>query len=288
MKTKETFSRRNFLQLSASFGMLAGLGSFKFAQAAPVQDYKALVCLFMFGGNDGHNAVVPLAPAQYSALSSSARRVDPPAQPIAADQRSGARAHSGCITACRNCKRSTRKARVAIIPNVGMLVQPTSFQNASNPNFPLPANLRSHSDQVVEMQTGSPNSGGSTGWGGRTADLMQANNAGTSFPSSISPQWASALLHRRHRAISTVCNPAILYPKRNEPLASLRRSGARLRASANRRGRQWQFDHQCREQSLFRLRANLTHCSNPRAATRPSARNFRQLRSAVSSERLRG
>src|SRR5437868_15412384 len=67
MKIKETISRRNFLQLSASFSMLAGLGSFKFAQAAPVQDYKALVCLFMFGGNDGHNTVVPFAPAQSNA-----------------------------------------------------------------------------------------------------------------------------------------------------------------------------------------------------------------------------
>src|SRR5205823_5426544 len=52
-----------------------------------------------------------------------------------------------------------------------------------------PMNLRSHADQVVEMQTGVPNAGGSTGWGGRTLDLMEFNygyNSATSFPVSVS------------------------------------------------------------------------------------------------------
>src|SRR5437879_3946132 len=157
MKIKETISRRNFLQLSASFGMLAGLGSFKFAQAAPVQDYKALVCLFMFGGNDGHNAVVPLAPAQYSAYQAARGGLTlPPNQllPISDPVQGPFGLHYGMP----ELQTLYTQGKVAIISNVGMLVQPTSFQNAANPNFPLPANLRSHSDQVVEMQTGSPNS----------------------------------------------------------------------------------------------------------------------------------
>ena len=58
-------SRRKFLQLSAGLGMLAGLGRLEIAHAA--NDYKALVCLFMLGGNDGHNTVVPLGNAQYNA-----------------------------------------------------------------------------------------------------------------------------------------------------------------------------------------------------------------------------
>src|SRR5437868_15065217 len=80
--TKQNFSRRNFLQLSASFGMLAALGRFNFTQAQSAQNYKALVCLFMFGGNDGHNTVVPLSSAQYSAYTSArgAGLALPPAQ----------------------------------------------------------------------------------------------------------------------------------------------------------------------------------------------------------------
>src|SRR5205823_8581841 len=58
-------SRRKFLQLSAALGMLAGLGRMEIAHAA--NDYKALVCIFMLGGNDGHNTVVPLASSQYNA-----------------------------------------------------------------------------------------------------------------------------------------------------------------------------------------------------------------------------
>src|SRR5258708_23394981 len=67
MKNREKISRRGFMQMGAGFGMLAALGKLQLASAAPVQDYKALVCVFLFGGNDGHNTVVPLANAQYSA-----------------------------------------------------------------------------------------------------------------------------------------------------------------------------------------------------------------------------
>src|SRR2546426_12393243 len=64
MKTESMVSRRKFLQLSAGLGMLAGLGQLNSVQAA--SDYKALVCCFLMGGNDGHNTVVPLG-AQYPA-----------------------------------------------------------------------------------------------------------------------------------------------------------------------------------------------------------------------------
>src|SRR5262245_57922109 len=67
MKTQAGISRRNFLQLGASAAMLLGLDPLRLASAAAATDYKALVCLFLFGGNDGHNLVVPLNPQQYSA-----------------------------------------------------------------------------------------------------------------------------------------------------------------------------------------------------------------------------
>ena len=60
-------SRRNFLQLGASVGMLLGLSRFKWVEAATLPDYKALVCVFMLGGNDGHNTVVSLDSTQYNA-----------------------------------------------------------------------------------------------------------------------------------------------------------------------------------------------------------------------------
>jgi hypothetical protein len=72
------------------------------------------------------------------------------------------------------------------VANTGVPAQPTAYRNLSDPNFQLPTNLRSHSDQVVMMQTGFSNAGGTSGWGGRTLDGLQAHNGATSFPVSIS------------------------------------------------------------------------------------------------------
>ncbi len=66
MKT-ENFSRRNFLKLTGSAGLLTALGQFNLAEAAGFQDYKALVCIFLFGGNDGHNTVIPMSASDYPA-----------------------------------------------------------------------------------------------------------------------------------------------------------------------------------------------------------------------------
>jgi uncharacterized protein (DUF1501 family) len=184
MKTTHTISRRNFLQLSASFGMLAALGEFKLSKAAPVQDYKALVCVFMLGGNDGHNVVVPLSGAQYSAYTAARGGLalplgqllgvnDPTLGPFGLDY------------AMPELQSIYNQGAMAVVSNVGNLVRPTSFVDYQASNQ-LPTNLRSHSDQVAQMQTGVPSATGSTGWGGRTVDMMQANNSGTSFPVSIS------------------------------------------------------------------------------------------------------
>ncbi|HZS48236.1 MAG TPA: DUF1501 domain-containing protein [Blastocatellia bacterium] len=184
MKTNNTISRRGFIKLGATFGMLAGLGQFKLASAAPVQDYKALVCLFLAGGNDGHNVVVPLNSAQYSAylaargaLAISSNQLLPITDPTLGT--------FGLHYGLPEMQALYNQGKMAILANVGGLVQPTTFQNLSNPGFPLPTNLRSHSDQVTQMQTGVTDASGSTGWGGRTLDTMQASNAGTTFPVSI-------------------------------------------------------------------------------------------------------
>ncbi|MBI3796244.1 MAG: DUF1501 domain-containing protein [Deltaproteobacteria bacterium] len=77
------------------------------------------------------------------------------------------------------------RGKLAILANVGVLVQPTAYQDLADPSFSLPTNLRSHADQIVLMQTGYPNASGSSGWGGRTLDQLQTYNANTSFPIAI-------------------------------------------------------------------------------------------------------
>jgi uncharacterized protein (DUF1501 family) len=182
--TSHPLSRRNFLQLSASFGMLAALGEFQLSKAAPAQDYKALVCIFMLGGNDGHNMVVPLSGTQYGAYSAARAGLGLPLNQLLAVN-DPALGPFGLHYAMPELQSVYQQGRMAVVSNVGVLVKPTSYTDYQTANQ-IPTNLRSHSDQVAQMQTGFPSAMGSTGWGGRTVDLMQASNAGTNFPVSIS------------------------------------------------------------------------------------------------------
>lgn len=184
MKKPSSISRRNFLQLSASFGMLAALGRINVTEAQTAPNYKALVCVFLFGGNDGHNLVVPLANAQYSAYTSARSGIGlPPTQLLPVND--AAQGAFGLHYAMPEMQALYQQGKAAVLANVGVLVRPTSYADYQTSNQ-LPTNLRSHADQVVQMQTGYPNASGATGWGGRSVDLMQAYNANTTFPVSIS------------------------------------------------------------------------------------------------------
>lgn len=175
------------MQLSSGgLGMLAALGQAKLAVAAPT-DYKALVCLFMLGGNDGHNMVVPMASAQYNAYRT-ARGGLALNQNQLLGFNDAAQGAFGFHYSMPEIQALYTQGRASVLSNVGMLVQPTTYANQSTPGW-LPSNLRSHSDQVTQMQTAYPNSGSSTGWGGRALDLMETTygyNAGSNFPASIS------------------------------------------------------------------------------------------------------
>lgn len=81
--------------------------------------------------------------------------------------------------------------QLAVVANVGLLVQPTTqsqYQSSitGGPAVPLPTNLFSHADQQIQMQAGIPSSSAATGWAGRVADAVAAQNAGGSFPPSVS------------------------------------------------------------------------------------------------------
>ena len=81
------------------------------------------------------------------------------------------------------------QGKMAILANVGMLVQPTSYTQSSTPGFPLPLNLRSHSDQVVQMQTGVPERRRQHRLGrphARPDGVHYGYNSTTGFPVSIS------------------------------------------------------------------------------------------------------
>lgn len=177
------FSRRQFLQLSASFGVLASLGNLSWASAATPDDYKALVCIFLFGGNDGHNTIVPLDQQQYDAYAAARGSLALAKNTLLpVDDAQGPFGFHPLMPQTQDLYKT---GRAAVVANVGMLVGPTGWSDLGDPSK-LPSNLRSHADQVVQMQSGSTGGGSSSGWGGRAADSVASLNSGATFPVSVS------------------------------------------------------------------------------------------------------
>lgn len=161
-------------------------------------DYKALVCLFLAGGNDSNNMIVPFDTAGYSAYASAAGRgaiALPRTQllgitPKTSDGREWA-VHSSLNsdvagTNSTGLKSLFDEGKLALLGNVGTLVVPTTKAQYTARSVPLPPQLFSHNDQQVEWQSSVPDKPFSTGWGGRVADLVDAMNSTSSISMSIS------------------------------------------------------------------------------------------------------
>ena len=191
-----TFSRRRFLSVTCrsvfslgAFGAFSRFGALNaFAQQA--SNYKALVCVFLFGGNDGNNTVIPFDTPGYqnyanlrggsngvALLQSSLLPIQPistPSLPFALHPR---------LTEIQSLFNS---GKAAIVANVGTLVAPTTRTQYLNRQVQVPANLFSHADQQNQMQTAGPDSKLPTGWAGRVADVLKSLNAGAQYPPVVS------------------------------------------------------------------------------------------------------
>lgn len=183
-------SRRDFLKDSvksvAALGAAGAMAKFgemnAFAQAGGT-GYQALVCVFLTGGNDGHNTIIPISTAQQNYSLYSKNR-----GPIALAQStllpiSDGNDVYGLHPSLPELQALYTQGKAAVLANVGMLVQPTTRTlYGSNNSTVIPTALFSHSDQATQWQTTIPNGIASSGWGGRVADLMQSQNAGAIFP----------------------------------------------------------------------------------------------------------
>lgn len=172
--------RRHFLGLAGA--MAAAATQSAFAQTAA--DYKALVCVFLAGGNDGHNLLVPRQPQAYAeyvrlrgalALPTSALLTLSTAEGVPYGLHGQMSALAPQWTA----------GRLAVVANVGALAAPTTRQQVLNGSVTLPPNLFSHSDQIQLAQAGHVQASG-TGWGGRCADAVAPLNGDSRFPAAVS------------------------------------------------------------------------------------------------------
>jgi uncharacterized protein (DUF1501 family) len=187
-----TISRRNVLRFGAS--ALSALGASSvvgrlsqvnaLAQTSCPSDYKALVCIFLFGGNDGNNTVVPIATPKSNAHNSYANY---------ASMRGGLAIPQGSLSLVNTSKGDSyglhpslnelatlynTKKNVAVLTNVGTLVAPLTQQQYLQRTKAVPLNLFSHLDQQTQWQSAQAQGFATTGWGGRLADSMQNCNNG--------------------------------------------------------------------------------------------------------------
>ena len=184
-------SRRNFLRLSTgAMASMAGMSRFGAMNAlAQGAGYKALVCIFLNGGNDGHNTFIPRTGAEFNAYKAARGSLALPDQntPVL-DVTAVNGSLYGFNGGLQPIHPLWATKQLAVVANVGLLVQPTTRAQFLAKTVPVPTNLFSHSDQTQQMQSGSPTSSGGTGWGGRAADSVQALNSATQFP----PAWSMA------------------------------------------------------------------------------------------------
>ena len=182
-----SISRRRWLGGVGATSLLTRFSWMNAFAQTTTPDYKALVCVFLAGGNDGHNTVVPLAQTQFNAYRAARGGLALPDSngsilQIATPDGTPYGLNPGLAA----IHPLWAQGKLAVLANAGMLVQPVTRPQFLANAVPLPTNLFSHSDQTQQMQSGVPSTSGGTGWGGRAADLVQPLNGTSTFPAAVS------------------------------------------------------------------------------------------------------
>jgi uncharacterized protein (DUF1501 family) len=183
-------TRRDLLRLTCcsavGASLVSGLSKLGLvsALAQGTTDYKALVCIFLFGGNDGNNLLVP-TDSRYTQYLQARSVLALPQNQLLPLQVSGQSIYGLHPNMPEMQGYFNNQKSLAIVTNVGTLVQPTTqatyraFKN-------LPANLFSHSDQQDQWQSAQLVGTPVSGWAGRVADNVQTFNAAAQFPPILS------------------------------------------------------------------------------------------------------
>ena len=206
-------SRREFMRQAGALSALVGggvatplainLAAMGSAAAQTAGDYRAIVCLFLFGGNDAYNTVLPTDSASWQAYTAIRNQApDPialraPGTAPDANAAAGSPARLGGVLPIAPTNAQGRsfalhpllgslqglfgtERRLAIVPNIGPLIRPTDKAQYANTNYPRPARLFSHNDQQSTWMALGPE-GATLGWGGRMGDVLAAGNGRPAF-----------------------------------------------------------------------------------------------------------
>ena len=193
-------SRRDFLRTSTcalgAAALLTGIEQFGMVNAFAQQSspdftpsgYKALVCIFLSGGNDGNNTVIPYTdynnPGGYAAVRSGSTLAIPQANLLQVQPLSTQSRVFGFHPNMVEMQQLFQQQRLAVLCNTGTLVQPLNKSQYQS-GVGRPSQLFSHSDQVAQQQSSVSTNVSQTGWGGRTADQLFSINGSAPLPMII-------------------------------------------------------------------------------------------------------
>ena len=212
-------NRRDFIRQAAcaavgTAAMTSAIRDLRFMNAAVAQsgigpnDYKALVCIFLAGGNDSNNLIIPTIQSEYNNYASirgdilqiplngyPANQTVMPISPLNSD------GHGyGFHPACPELVNLFGASKLALLFNTGTLVNPLTRAQYQSSLYKKPPQLFSHADQVTQWQTSIPDQPPLTGWGGRCADLLAAIQPNA--PVSLSVSLAGANTFEVGNAVS--------------------------------------------------------------------------------------
>jgi uncharacterized protein (DUF1501 family) len=188
--TRRTFLRRAACAALGASGVLSTIGDLRKLSAATTMlssDYKALVCLFLHGGNDGNNVIVPRDTNGYSSYAAARENIAlPQSSLLPLILQNGDGRDFGFHPNLLELQNLFNQQKIAVVANVGTLVAPVTREQYLNGGAAVPPKLFSHTDQSVQWQTSVPDQEIRTGWGGRMADLLQSLNNQSNVSLAIS------------------------------------------------------------------------------------------------------
>lgn len=232
-------SRREFLRRSAALGITGAAAPFALnlaavgeAAAAVASDYKALVCVFLYGGCDHANTVTPYDQPTYNLYQQVRPGIAYPRDALLAtvlnpdtplpDGRQYALAPAlSPLTSVFDA------GDLAVVLNAGTLIEPTTKAQYQAQSVRLPPKLFSHNDQQSFWQSSS-SEGATSGWGGRIGDLFQGGN-GSAALTCINVSGNAVLLSGRSTVQYAVSSNGPILLNNNQPLYGSAAAAAALR-----------------------------------------------------------
>ena len=197
--SRRAFVRQACCAAVGSTGILSALGQLRVmaavagdslarsTAASVAPDFKALVCLYLSGGIDATNLIVPSDASSYAAYAAARSELAVTRSsllPIAPKRYADGRTY-GLHESAPELQALFASGKLAAMANVGVLVRPTTLADYTAGKN-LPPQLFSHSDQTFQWQSSIPDRPSDTGWGGRLADLLDALNSNNQISMSIS------------------------------------------------------------------------------------------------------